>query len=240
MPLLNKKFFKNWSRANLQLCAYSMPANNITREGDFVDYFFIHPNYFYFAIGDVCGHGTRAATFKGIIKKMLRLIMLTEPVPPRPSLIAQGIIEINRVLLAEKNLHLFCSLFVGILNLKTGQLFFINAGHPTPLLLAPGKSPKLLPIKVQAVISSMQDICYRVQKLTLHPNDKLLFYTDGVTEAQDAHGKFLTEAGLIHLVKKAPNLTVDKLIKHLVKQLRKITGTQTDDDMTMLGIAYKP
>ena len=135
---------------------------------------------------------------------------------------------------AEDNM--FATLFFGMLNPDTGQIMYINAGHNPPLIVgADGTVKSSLP-NSGAAVGMFPNIDYRIEEATLEPGDTLYMYTDGVTEARNAAGDFLTEQGLLKLLN-APVPSAQALLAKVQTYLDGFMhGAVQADDITMLGV----
>ena len=131
----------------------------------------------------------------------------------------------------------FATLFYGVLDIRTRRLTFASAGHPPPLLLRDGAFTQLA--TGGGVLGIELDATFPNQHLTLQPNDVLLAYTDGLTEAfnfeEDCFGPERVEKALLAAV--AANYNADGIVKHVLWELRRFTGLQNHgDDLTMVAI----
>jgi phosphoserine phosphatase RsbU/P len=196
--------------------------------GDYFD--FIPSNgHLNFIIADVTDKGMPAALFMAFTRTAVRASLRQAASP------AMSIHLANNLICADSNDALFVSLFLGNLNLKSGELTYVNAGHHPPFLYN-SRSDSLKPLKTTGFQLGMNpDSVYKQQTVMLHPGDFIFLYTDGVTEAIDvSHNEFgiegisknllsskkETAAGIVH--------TVDQAIEHHAGDLGQI------DDITIL------
>ena len=81
---------------------------------------------------------------------------------------------------------MFVTLIIGILDLKTGNLRFCNAGHNPPIIIGADGNTTLLKAKIQLFVGVLEDMEYTDEEITLEKNTRLFLYTDGITEAENA------------------------------------------------------
>jgi sigma-B regulation protein RsbU (phosphoserine phosphatase) len=135
---------------------------------------------------------------------------------------------------AEDNM--FATLFFGMLNPDTGQVMYINAGHNPPFIVGSDGTVKASLPNSGAAVGMFPNIDYRIEEAMLEPGDTLYMYTDGVTEARNAAGEFLTEKGLLKLLD-APVPSAEALLAKVQSYLDDFMhGAVQADDITMLAV----
>ncbi len=118
----------------------------------------------------------------------------------------------------------------------SGRLAYINAGHNPPLILDANGRVKQSLTNTGAAVGMFRDIDYKIEQAVLEPGDLLFTYTDGVTEARDPSGAFLTEKGLLELLDR-PWDSAATLLNTIQEHLRVfMSGAVQADDITMLGV----
>jgi phosphoserine phosphatase RsbU/P len=133
-----------------------------------------------------------------------------------------------------------------IVNVKNGQLTSSSAGHPPPIILRKNGTLQLLrkggrPLgTIDLLLSDDEPIVYEEEQEQLCPGDKLIFYTDGVTEYQNAKGEFYGNDRFFGRLKELTNQPVDRLVEAVFKSLM-IFGNSAEpkDDVSLLGIELK-
>ena len=136
---------------------------------------------------------------------------------------------------------MFVTLFVGVLDLKTGTLRYCNAGHDAPLLLS--QDVTLLPCDCNLPIGVMADFTFEQQETTLSRPTTIFLFTDGLNEAENInHAQFGDE----RIQKIAESMVADGLleptlvIRHMTDAVHTFVGTaEQSDDLTMLSIQLK-
>ena len=147
--------------------------------GDFYDFYFAGKNRLALVIADVSGKGVPAALFMMRAKATLQSYL-------KSGLdVVEAVEKTNHRLATRNDANMFVTAWIGIVDLTTGELEYVNAGHNPPLLKRAEGSIEYLRAKSGPALAVMDGICYRRQTLMLAPGDGLVLYTDGVTEATD-------------------------------------------------------
>ena len=203
--------------------------------GDLYD-FFTRDGQLFFCIGDVAGKGVPAALVMAVTRSLFRAVASHRQMP-------DDIVHDMNESMAEMNeSNMFVTLFVGVLDLESGQLHYCNAGHETPLLV--GRGVGLLPTENNIPVGLMAGWDFKGQETIIHPLTTIFLYTDGLTEAEDStHAQF----GKPRMVEMArQTLTTDNYSpQHLVTFMsdavhRFVGDAEQSDDLTMLAIQYVP
>lgn len=199
--------------------------------GDFYDFFFIDENHFAFLIADVSGKGIPAALFMMNAKSLLKSNLLSG----YPLNIA--INKTNNELCATNDAGMFITAFVAILNTKTGELEFVNAGHNPPAVKLNDKF-EYLKSDSNLVLSAMENYEYKSSKIFLKPENNILIYTDGVTEAQNTKEEFYGEERLINILNNKVQ-EPREIIENIKNDINEFSsGASQFDDITILNIKY--
>ena len=198
--------------------------------GDFYDFYFVKDDYFVFTIADVSDKSVPAALFmimaKTIIKNNLKLgLPLKEAIEKSNEQIAEGNDE-----------NVFVSAWIGVLEISTGKLFYVNAGHTYPIIMS--DNVNLLKNKSGFVLGGIEDSKYEVYELNLKKGDVLYLYTDGVTDANNGN-EFYGIDRLVNLLKKERSKDVTKICNKVKEDLDKFTINSLQfDDIAMLCLKY--
>lgn len=187
-------------RSLLPTCCPEIPGWEITADwcgaravsGDFYDFFFLpQKNHFGFLIGDVSGKGVSAALFMALSRSLIRVGVLGGGPPGR------GLARANHWILSDSSAGLFVTLFYGILDIESGVLTYVNAGHNPPLLYRTATGEVVtLSTPGGIALGIKEDIYLEEQQITLEPGDTLLLYTDGIVEATNEQGEFYEDERL--------------------------------------------
>ena len=202
--------------------------------GDFFDAFALDDEHVCISIGDVSGKGMPAALF------MVRAVTLLRLSISKISDFQNSILKINRHLCENNEESMFVTLFVGILNVRTGLLSYINGGHNPPFFSTQGADFDLLKVPPGILLGVLEGFTHTVGELQFHPGDTLLLYTDGVTEAQNEAGEFFNESGAKAILDSLDKTSTTKMVVEAVHQgvLDFSAGMPQGDDITLLALRY--
>ena len=201
--------------------------------GDFYDFYFVDENTLAFLVADVSGKGIPAAMFmmqsKTLLKSCAESGMSVEAV----------LTTANEKLCEGNEAGMFVTAWMGLLNVKTGLLTFANAGHNPPLIRQADGSYAYHKTRAGLVLAGMEGIRYRRFELQLKPGDTLYLYTDGVTEATDAHEQLYGEQRLLTLLNRHPAATSKDLCDAVKADVDAFVGeAEQFDDITMLCLTW--
>ncbi len=140
--------------------------------------------------------------------------------------------------LSEHNKNcMFVTLFIGILDLQTGELRFSNAGHNPPLILAANGECRFLALPDGLVLGVMAEAEYRDDTARLEPGDMILTYTDGVTEAMNRERVLYSEARLRETLAALAGRGVEDTVGAIAASVKvHAAGAPQSDDITVLAV----
>jgi sigma-B regulation protein RsbU (phosphoserine phosphatase) len=201
--------------------------------GDLYDFFFIDEHHFCFLVGDVSGKGVPAAFFMAITKTLIKVVAEHENQPHK-------IMEkVNNDLAEDNESCMFVTLFLAILDIRSGEVRYSNAGHNPPVLFS-GTQVSYLESKNEPIAGAMPDLMFSASQLTLARGDSLFFYTDGVTEAMNDEQELYSDARLLEFMKQTGNCPPTELIEKVKNSVVEfVDGAEQSDDITMLALTYK-
>ncbi|MBP3231210.1 MAG: SpoIIE family protein phosphatase, partial [Anaerovibrio sp.] len=207
--------------------------------GDFYDFYMVDDEHLLVTIADVSGKGVPAALFMVIAKTMLKNSVLSmEGERDLAAIMART----NDQLCQNNDAMMFVTAFMGILNLTTGKFNYINAGHNPPVLYKANENRfDFMPVARNFVMGGMDNIEYKSQELTLCKGDRLVLYTDGVTEALNYSKELFGEERLLDTLNKTTKSenSAQKLLLKLEQVLKNYVGNaEQSDDITMLALVY--
>ncbi len=218
-------------RKDFDIYATMSPAREVG--GDFYDFFMIDDNHLAFLVADVSEKGIPAALFMMTGKTWLKGLALAG-IPPK-----KVFEEANRMLSRDNATGMFITVFYGVLELSSGELTCINAGHNPPLLRRGGGKYEYLKLEPDFLLGTLPNVQYTAHRMRLAPGERLFLYTDGVTEAQTSNEEqFGTERlqAVLNRAEVAPRQTVELVIS----ELKIFTGEAPQyDDITMLALEYR-
>ncbi len=207
--------------------------------GDLYDAFLV-PNAkrLCIVIGDVSGKGVGAALYMTLFRTLLRVLVLQADAAAGmddAALLVSSVHFTNTyVAHTHGSANMFASLFVALLDLTNGALTYVNAGHNPPLVIAPARVRQKL--ARTGMVAGLNDCSFYAAQTEIAPGETLLLYTDGVTEAFNAHRQ---EYGDARLEKFATQVfaSVHALLDTLDQDVFEFIGTADQaDDITLLAI----
>ena len=230
-----KTNFEEFSRdRNFEIFGFMKPAREVG--GDFYDFFNIDEENVGFAIGDVCGKGIPATL---LMVKTMYLIRNHNENNEDPE---KAMSAVNNLSCERNDESLFITTFFGRLNLKTGKLSFVNAGHNPPLIRRNDNGNnyfEYLNIPSNFVLGVFEENEYEKQELNLKPGDMIFLYTDGITEANNKHQETYGENHLKETLNKYKDKSLEEIIEKIENDVYDFCeGENQFDDMTMLIIKY--
>lgn len=214
---------------SFELVASMTPAREVG--GDFYDFFPIDENHYAFVIADVSGKGITAALYmmsaKTAIKNMLQAGYNIE-----------GAINKANKAICENNVEgMFVTAFIGIIDLATGEMQYINAGHCSPLLKNEADY-QYFDTFMNLVLGAFPEYNYKSGKTVLKPNNRLFLYTDGVTEAQTKNMKMYGNERLQKALNQK-DMSLSETLNHIHKSIKTfVRGAPQFDDVTMLALEF--
>lgn len=225
------------SEKRLDLATLLEPAKDVG--GDLFDFFMIDARRLGFVIGDVSGKGLPASLFMAVTQTLTRSI--AKHMDAGPAVVA----ELANSELASSNPEaLFVTMLIGVLDLETGLLTLVNAGHDSPWLIHPDSSMTHLDSPPDAggpPICMVDDFPYQAQQAQLAPGDALVMYTDGITEAMNAGKEIYGGERLEQALQQGGTLSAQALVERIRVDVGQHVGAaEASDDMTLLVLRWKP
>lgn len=202
--------------------------------GDSFDYAF-DASRVDFTMVDAVGHGMSAVLMSAAAINSLRNSRRAK------ASIAAAYDDADRSIAMQFGNSYFVTGLIGTLDLQSGDLTWINAGHVLPMLVRNGTYAGPLLCKPSRPFGLGGPVA-EVAEQTLQPGDRVLFYTDGITEARSPDGSFFGDDRLADLLVRASleNLPVQQTVRHLADNILNFSPTGLRDDATMLLMEYQP
>jgi len=220
------------TRDEFDVFAIMEPAKEVA--GDFYDFFFIDENRFCFIISDVSGKGVPSALFMVIAKTLLQ----TEA--QRDYALNEVIANVNNALTVNNDTAMFATTFCGILDLTTGDLQIVNAGHNPPLVGNNEDGYKYMEVDQNIALGIFEGFEFKVNQMKIKVGDKILLYTDGITEAFNPEEELFSEERLLDIMNQSVAETSEQLVTDIRKEIKKFTkDAEQSDDITILAVTYK-
>ena len=232
MSMLPKTFPPYPERDDIDIYGTLTPAKDVG--GDLFD-FYIRNEQLFFCVGDVSGKGVPASLVMAVTRSLFRNISnhVAEP--------AEIVKTLNEAMADNNDTSMFVTLFLGVLDLKTGVLKYSNAGHNSPLVI--GQDVQTLRCDSNVPIGVLDDWDYSCQEIRLEPQTTVFLYTDGLNEAENiTHAQFSEKRiiSVLYSMLAEEKNQPEKLVKRLSESVHVFVGdAEQSDDLTMLAVKYK-
>ena len=208
------------------------PAREIG--GDFYDYFFIDSDKLCICVGDVSGKGVPAALFMAVTKTLIK------STAGEDHSTASIITRVNEEISQDNPSYMFVTLFLGILDIRSGEFSYTNAGHPFPYLKRANGHIDTLKHLHGPVVGAIDGIAYGEASVRLNKGDQLMIFTDGVTEAMDVTDQLYGEQRVIDHFESIENVNCKALVDTTLASVESFAGeTEQADDITILAVEYR-
>ncbi|TAN72848.1 MAG: serine/threonine protein phosphatase, partial [Magnetospirillum sp.] len=218
-------------RGEFQVHASMVPAKEVG--GDFYDFFLIDHHHLGFVIGDASGKGVPAAMFIAITRSLVKAVAPLSATP------GECLAFVNTMLSRDNPQTLFATCFYGVLDTRSGEVAFCNAGHPPPLILRGGQQVEAIRDVSGVALGVMEDLEYETGSFLLQPGDVVHLYTDGVTEAQDCDDLLYDEPRLIAELATVVETRPEAVIAQVLRSVEVFVGNAPQfDDITMLTLRF--
>jgi phosphoserine phosphatase RsbU/P len=211
--------------------ARMLPATSMG--GDFYDFIDLGQGKIAVVMADVSGKGVAAAFFMAVARTSINSLVRVHTDP------GVCLYHANQELCGQNPLDMFVTVFLGILDTRTGELVYANAGHNPPYT-AGGNTPiRSLPLTQGVALGILPDLDYQTQAVQLLPGELLFAYTDGVTEAFNAEQQAFGEQRLEDLLRQHVDLTPQALIREVFAQLTEFSqAAPQSDDITVAALRW--
>jgi phosphoserine phosphatase RsbU/P len=218
----------SYQRGDFRLFCQMRPANTVG--GDYCDLIDLEPGKIAVVIGDVAGKGMPAALLMALLQGSLRTLLTAGHRG------ADLIAKLNTYLCASIPGNVFITLFHAELDVATGDLNYVNAGHNAPFLLRRGGRLERLP-STSLILGAFPDTEFVSESTTLDVSDDLLLFTDGVPEGADSSGQEFGENRLGEFLLSHPELEQGPLLQQVEEAVIAHCGdNRPHDDMTMVSL----
>ncbi len=203
--------------------------------GDFYDVIFLGNHRVGLVIADVADKGLAASLYMTVSRTLIRAFGQTIADPG-------GILSaVNNLLVGDSPSGMFVTAVFAILDLKTGNLNFANAGHNRPIVIRSQKSlTEELP-QGDMALGVMEDVQYRNMEFSIEPGDLILFYTDGLTETFSNQDEEFGVTRTIEFLKLNHQHNINVILEKLDLELFNFReGEPSSDDLTLIGLKRDP
>ena len=227
MGLLPDKFPES---TEYELFASMNPAKEVG--GDLYDFFMVDDTHLALVIADVSGKGISAALFMVVAKTLIRNLAEQEAHDP-----AQIFTMVNRKLMEVNRARMFVTAWLGILDLTSGRVVYVDAGHEYPAVRRAGGQFVLFPDKHCVPLAASRKAVFRSDEFMLEAGDTLFVYTDGVPEANNEAGELMGTDRMLAILNRIPDASPRDVIQNVKDGMEEYVRTAEQfDDTTMLCI----
>jgi sigma-B regulation protein RsbU (phosphoserine phosphatase) len=231
MGMLHKIFPPFPERSEFDIYAMLDPARAVG--GDLYDFFFMDEDHLCFTVGDVSDKGVPAALYMTIVMTLIRT-------KASLALTADAVLsQVNQDISKDNPSAMFVTLFLGILNIRTGELQYANGGHNPPYLIRASGDLEPLETTHGMALGIDEDFSYQSKTIVLENGESIFLYTDGVTEAMNEKEEMFTEQRMekeLAVLKESP---VEGVINGMLEKIEAFSeGMEQHDDITMLILRF--
>ncbi|MCR5576832.1 MAG: PP2C family protein-serine/threonine phosphatase [Oscillospiraceae bacterium] len=218
-------------RKEFALYAEMDPAKEVG--GDFYDFFLIDEDHLGLVMADVSGKGIPAALFMMKCMVLLHNCVLAGLGPKR------AMEQLNEQIAANNSELMFVTVWLGVLEISSGRMQAVNAGHEYPILKSPGGRYELVKDPHGMAAGTMEGISYREYALKLEPGSMVFVYSDGLPEANDEDGRLFGTDRVLEALNSAGGQDPEAVLRTARAAVDGFVGTADQfDDLTMLCLAY--
>ena len=228
---VQKSLFPDISKFENFIYAKNVPARDVS--GDYFDVVRSTPEEYFFTLADVSGKGIKAGMYMAKASSIFRtLTNLKYP-------IEKVVFGVNNELVEAKFKGMFVTAVFGKLNIKTGELVFINAGHESILTFDQNKNYEYIKSEMPPIGIVKYFTESMVKSNTINMKDKtLVVYTDGVTEGYLKNGEELGAEGVQKIINDMSEITPKTIVESIEKELN-WGAEKLRDDITCMAINIK-
>lgn len=219
-------------RDEFDIFASMNPAKEVG--GDFYDFFMVDDDHLVFLIADVSGKGVPAALFMVIAKTLIKNQVLKGEEP------ATVFEAVNNQLCENNKEGMFVTAWMGVLEVSTGNLTYVNAGHNPPAIKGEDGRFRYLKCNPGFVLAGLEGIPYTQESIQLQKGDSIYLYTDGVTDTINIQEEMYGEDKLEVVLNTYKEESPEEILHAVKKELENFAGeAEQFDDVTMLCMKYK-
>ncbi len=230
--ILPKNFPYLPERTEFDLYASMTPAKEVG--GDFYDFFMVDEDHLALVMADVSGKGIPAALFMMVSKSLIKSDILNGLSP------SQALYDVNNQLCESNKAELFVTVWLAIIDVKTGEGVSANAGHEHPVIRGSNGKYELIKYKHSPAVATMENTRFRERSFKLDPGESIFVYTDGVPEANNDENELLGDERMLQALNKDPDATPEQVLNNVMESISEFTGDAKQfDDITMLCMHYR-
>ena len=219
-------------REEFDVYAYMKPAKEVG--GDFYNFVLVDDDHLAVWIGDVSDKGVPAALFMMSINIMINIRTCMGGTP------AEIMAFVNDNICEHNGENMFITIWLGILEISTGRLTFVNAGHEDMAVYRGGGEFELCKTKHNIAVGIQSGMVYNNFEMYLGKGDKIFIYTDGVPEATDPYDTLFNTERMVSALNERKDGSPQEFLEIVYKRVKEFVGDRTQfDDLTMVGLELK-
>ena len=233
LDMIPDTFPREPEKTGVDLYGMMIPAKEVG--GDFYDFYRVDDDHLALIMADVSGKGIPGALFMMTTKVMAENAITAGSIDNPAEIVEM----LNEQICKHNKEEMFVTLWLGILDIRTGLVKAVNAGHEYPIMKQPDGSFEIMRDKHGFVLGGMEGIKYKEYEFTMEPGAKLFLYTDGVPEATDADNKMFGMDRTVEALRSAENESPKAILQAVNDSVNEFIGdTMQFDDLTMLCVHY--
>jgi sigma-B regulation protein RsbU (phosphoserine phosphatase) len=230
--LLPRTFPPYPDRQDLDLHASLIPAKSVA--GDFFDFFLVGDDKLVFNISDVSGKGVPAALFMAVARTLLRNLATVTLDP------GEMFTRCSDMLNKDNPGAMFVTSFLAVLDMTTGTVTYANAGHPPPYRLDAKGNVSVFGKSTGMMLGIFPEAQYATLEDRLAPGDRLVLFTDGVTEAESPDETMLEDEGFVEILREIGSGKAAEVCQHVCDRVLAFEQGNQSDDITVLVVGRIP
>jgi sigma-B regulation protein RsbU (phosphoserine phosphatase) len=207
---------------------HAVEAPMTLASGDFCDTFLIAPETLAIVVADVSGKGVAAAMVRGVARSVIRNISSDCRSP------GEVLTRLDRILTEAELGSMFLTLFIAWYDTRTGVVRYANAGHPVPFRITSRREVVPFGEVTGSILGILARKPYRDGEERLGVGERLVLYTDGVTEAANADEDAFGTLRLVNLLTEHSAEPIDDLCRGVVERVRRFEGEAKQDDVSLV------
>ena len=230
--VLPKEFPFLPDREEFDLYASMTPAKEVG--GDFYDYFMVDENHLAMVIADVSGKGIPASLFMMVSKILIKNAVKSGLSPE------DALYEVNNQLCEGNTMGLFVTVWLGVIDITTGEGVSVNAGHEHPVIRHVNGKYEFIKYKHSPAVATMEDMPFKQHTFRMEPGDSIFVYTDGVPEATNDEDELWGGERMLEALNREPDAKPQRVLENVMAGINEfVDGAKQFDDITMLCMSYK-
>ena len=219
-------------REEFDVYAYMKPAKEVG--GDFYNFVLVDDDHLAVWIGDVSDKGVPAALFMMSINIMINIRTCMGGTP------SEIMAFVNDNICEHNGENMFITIWLGILEISTGRLTFVNAGHEDMAVYRNGGEFELYKTKHNIAVGIQSGMVYQDFEMQLGKGDRIFIYTDGVPEATDPYDTLFNTDRMISALNERKDGSPQEFLEIVYTRVKEFVGDRTQfDDLTMVGLELK-